>query len=354
VTRARSALLLAAVGCAPARLQPPPAPPTAAPPAEIPIEPGRPWTFPTPIVSARPCLRPDEHSWRAAEHERVVDELTKSGLGEMAARLSPEVAEVYPDAQVAALARASAEGRCRRVIYSVDGLRVVGFLLEPAGARPRSLPGVVYARGGNREFGLIDPALLSHLQALADRGFVVAATQYRGVDGGDGREHYGGDDVHDLEALLPLLVNVPAYDGRVYLYGHSRGGMEAYEALRDGLPVRAAAITGGVVDLAKLLRARPEMEQVARDLVPEWTTRQGAELARRSSLRWAAELRVPLLIMHARQDWRVPFGQAEAMAATLARLGREHRLVAFDGDAHQLFLHRAQLVDELVRWFRAH
>jgi dipeptidyl aminopeptidase/acylaminoacyl peptidase len=255
---------------------------------------------------------------------------------------------------VAALSRASLDGRCRRIVYRADGLRVVGFILEPFGAQPRSTPGVLYARGGNREAGAIGPALLTHLQALADRGFVVVATQYRGVAGGEGHDEYGGDDVHDLEALLPLLRNVPSYNDRAYLYGHARGGMEAYEALRDGLPVRAAAITSGIADLGNALRARPEMEEVARDLIPEWTTRQGLALGKRSALRWVDRLRVPLLIVHARQDARVPFKQAEAMDATLTRLGKEHRFVPIDRDAHPLYLHRAQLVDELARWFSTH
>jgi len=77
-------------------------------------------------------------------------------------------------------------------------------------------------------------------------------------------------------------------------------------------------------------------------------------LAKRSALRWVDQLKVPLLIVHAHQDARVPFKQAEAMVATLARLGKEHRLVAIDRDAHPLYLHRALVVDEIVRWFSAH
>jgi dienelactone hydrolase len=360
-TIAAGVAVAVAAGCAgatgahaetPGAAAPAPAPPRPTPP--IPMGPARAWTGPVPVLESTPCLKPDQRNWRAAEREKIGAELSGSGLDKAAARLSPRLGEVYPDAQVAALQRASGDGRCRRIVYRSDGLRVVGFILEPFGAQPRSLPGVIYARGGNRDAGAIGPALLSHLQAIADRGFVVAATQYRGVDGGEGHDQYGGDDVHDLEALLPLLRNVPAYDNRAYLYGHSRGGMEAYEALRDGLPVRAAAITGGIADLGNALRARPEMEEVARDLVPEWTTKQGVALLKRSALRWVDQLRVPLLIVHAKQDARVPFRQAEAMDATLTRLGKQHRFVPIDRDAHALYLHRALVVDEVARWFATH
>ena len=51
-------------------------------------------------------------------------------------------------------------------------------------------------------------------------------------------------------------------------------------------------------------------------------------------------------------DW--PVAQAQAMDATLTRLGREHKLLIVDGDAHQIYLHRQALIDALVEWFRAH
>jgi hypothetical protein len=103
--------------------------------------------------------------------------------------------------------------------------------------------------------------------------------------------------------------------------------MEAYEALRDGLPVRAAAIQGGVADLAYTIHARPGMERrVAAELVPDWTTKRQEEIEWRSALGWAERIKVLLLIIHAREDWPVPLAEAQAMDATLSRLGREHKL----------------------------
>jgi dipeptidyl aminopeptidase/acylaminoacyl peptidase len=256
---------------------------------------------------------------------------------------------------VAALVRAAAEGRCRRVHYRVDGLRVTGFVLTPAGAKARALPALLYARGGNRDVGRVDFNALVLLQTFADAGFVVTATQYRGADGGEGSDQFGGDDVHDLEALFALAREVPQCDGkRAYIYGVSRGGMETYEALRDGLPVRAAAVTGGVADLAHSVRARPEMESVVAATVPDWATRRQQAIEQRSALRWVDRLTVPLLIMHAKQDWRVPLAQAQALDATLTRLGREHKLLVFDGDAHTIYVHRQEMIDAVLAWFRAH
>lgn len=317
------------------------------------------WSVPTAMTAVGPCVQPAELAAVPDLRAGIVAELTKSGLAAPAEALSPTLAEVIAPAELDALARAAADGRCRRVSYRVDGLRVVGFVLVPPGARASSLPAVLYARGGNRDFGKLDVYQLSLLQMIADAGFVVLATQYRGVDGGDGKDEFGGDEVHDLEALLPLARGVREYDGaRAYLWGHSRGGMEAYEALRDGLPVRAAAIGGGVADLGRTMQKRPEMAKVVAAVVPGWegatAEARGKALEHRSALRWADKVQVPLLLMHAREDWRVELAQSVAMDATLTRLGREHRLVVFDGDAHQLFLHRRAMVEAMVGWFRGH
>ena len=314
------------------------------------------WQSPTAILDSAPCIAPGEESaFAAKEHGSIVDEFVKSGLDALGAALSRSLTEVAPPERVEALRLAAAEGRCRRVHYRVDGLRIVGFVLEPAGAAPHSLPAILYARGGNRDLGKIDFLQLALLQTLADAGFVVATTQYRGGDGGDGQDQFGGDDVHDLEALLPLMRGLPAYDGaRVYLFGHSRGGMEAYEALRDGLPVRAAAIASGMADLGHALKGRPELDKVAAALIPEWKDKRQDAIDYRSALRWADRITVPVLLVHAREDWRVPLIEAQAMDATLTRIGREHKLVIIDGDVHQIYLHRQALVDALVQWFRAH
>ena len=96
------------------------------------------------------------------------------------------------------------------------------------------------------------------------------------------------------------------------------------------------------------------MAKIFAAVVPNWSTAQHDAIEHRSAIRWADRLGAPILLVHARQDWRVPIAHALAMDATLTRIGKEHKLVIIDGDAHQLFLHIPQLVAEIVAWFRAH
>ena len=112
----------------------------------------------------------------------------------------------------------------------------------------KRLPLIVYLRGGNREFGRIPPYQPFH--RIAAEGFVMLASQYRGVDGGEGVEEFGGADVHDVMNLIPLAESLGYVDtNNVFLLGGSRGGMEAFLAIKRGMKVNAAAVVGSLLDL---------------------------------------------------------------------------------------------------------
>ena len=75
--------------------------------------------------------------------------------------------------------------------YSSEGLRVKGYLVIPKGELP--FPCLIVNRGGNRDFGALSQmAAVVWLGSMAERGYVVIASQYRGVAGGEGMEEFGG------------------------------------------------------------------------------------------------------------------------------------------------------------------
>ncbi len=237
------------------------------------------------------------------------------------------------------------------MVYASDGLRVVGFVVLPAAPGPH--PVIIYLRGGNRDFGRIEAATLLNLAWLADHGFVVLATQYRGADGGEGADQFGGDDVNDVLALVPLARSLAQADlSRLHVLGGSRGAMEGLIAIRRGLPARAAAFRGGVYDLAATLQLRPDLGQVWGELIPGFATDRAGVLAQRSAVGWAGDIRIPTLLLHGRQDWRSPLADAEAFAAALAAAGTSHKLVVYEDEEHQLALHREAWLGEVVAWFK--
>src|SRR5207247_311744 len=83
--------------------------------------------------------------------------------------------------------------------------------------------------------GKIDTPNILDFYELASHGFVILASQYRGNDGGEGREEFGGADVNDVINLLSIAASLPDADPKnVFLYGLSRGGMMTFLALQRG------------------------------------------------------------------------------------------------------------------------
>ena len=239
-----------------------------------------------------------------------------------------------------------------RIVYESQDLRVTGFLAQPQ--RPGPYPCVIFNRGGNRDFGALSPlrATLS-LGTLAQHGYVVVASQYRGVDGGEGIEEFGGAEVVDVLNLIPLLETLPEADAdRLGMYGWSRGGMMTYLALTRTDRIRAAVIGAAPTDLAAMIADRPEMEtHVLAELVPDWGENREAAIEARSAIRWPEQLpaETPVLLLHGSSDWRVLPTESIRMTEALYRLKRPVRLVFFEGGDHGLTEYREEVDEQIIR-----
>lgn len=243
--------------------------------------------------------------------------------------------------------------RCRKVRYASDGLGVAAYVVEPVTAGRH--PAVVINRGGTGAFGMIRTGELVEMAGWALDGYVAVASQYRGTDGGDGQDEYGGADVADVLNVAALARGLPTVDPEaLYAYGLSRGGMMTYLALRQGLVVRAAATVGAPTNLAGGLAERPEMDEVYRELMPGYATRKDEHLRARSALEWPEQLTAPLLILHGGADWRVPPADALALASRLEALDRPYGLMVYAGDDHPLTRSWPEARAKIRAWFRAH
>jgi dipeptidyl aminopeptidase/acylaminoacyl peptidase len=261
-----------------------------------------------------------------------------------------------------------------RIIYASDGLEVEGFLARPAQAEDEKLPCVIFNRGGNRDFGSITPVRAAFLLCrIAQRGYVVAASNYRGNGefgrakypgervcvecdgeiGGVGREEFGGAEVNDILAFIPVLAQIAEADtSRMGVFGWSRGGMMTYLTLKATDRFQAAIVGAGVADVAAGLEQRPDMgTHVYAELVPGWDNPEtrAASITARSAVRWADSLpaTTPILLLHGTADWRVDPTQALDMARALLAAKHPYRLVMLEGGDHGLSEHRDE-VNRLV------
>ena len=235
-----------------------------------------------------------------------------------------------------------------------DGLEIVAFLWKPKTSGGGKLPLIIYNRGGNREYAKLTPA--SGFRRLVLEGFVVLASQYRGVDGGEGKEEFGGADVDDVKNLLPVAASLGFVDmNNVFLLGWSRRGMETALALKQGMKVNAAAIGGALTDLLAERTRRPQLAQgVWSQLIPGYAERSDAVLRERSAVNWPEQIRTPLLLLQGGADWRSDPGDTLAFAQALQRAGAPYELVIYAGDDHGLRINKDDSNRRIVEWFRAH
>jgi dipeptidyl aminopeptidase/acylaminoacyl peptidase len=250
--------------------------------------------------------------------------------------------------------RRDARFSLRKLKYRSDGLQVVAYLYAPASPGVERRPAIVFNRGSWVASDQA-PVLAPLFHRLASAGFVVLAPQYRGSDGGEGRDEMGGADVADVMNAVRLIRSLPFVDGEnVFLYGSSRGGMMTYQAIRDGVEVRAAATVGAFTDLEATMAGDSRSRDAAPQIWPDLASRRAEIAERRSALRWADRLTVPLLILHGGNDRQISPRQSLDLALRLQELGRPYELHVVAGEGHTLDGRVEERERMVVEWFRRH
>jgi len=256
--------------------------------------------------------------------------------------------------------------------YASDGLHVPGLLIKPKTTGTRKWPAIIFNRGGNGDLGSIrdngqrcvgmNTSCLDvvDLYLLAKSGFVVIASDYRYQGATVKRDEWGGVEVDDVVNLVPALKSLDFVDPeRIYMLGLSRGGTMTYLAIKRGVPIKAAAVIGGVSDVKAWVESRPEMNLVNgndymdgfRNIWPDYEHRAEEEYRARSAVYWADQINVPVLILHSRTDRMVPVTQAIRMAEALQEKTKVFALHIYERDGHPLPQNRDDRNRMIVEWF---
>ena len=244
-----------------------------------------------------------------------------------------------------------------RLEYESGPFRVAGLLLKPTTIPPGGCPMVVFNRGGRGRYGMLNVLTINNLlYPLVEKGYMVLASQYRGVDGGTGQDEFGGAEVEDILALLELGRKLPEWDGRnANMFGWSRGGMMTLLALKAGAKVNAIALGAPLVDLTlNTTRGKVADEAWAIRAMPDYAEQPRHALESRSAPYWLEKLTTPTLLMHGIADADVSIEHSRQLAAGLLRQGVECDLVEYDGGNHYLNKERADVLERVDGWFKAH
>ncbi len=241
-----------------------------------------------------------------------------------------------------------------KITYESDGLKVKGYLVQPKNTG--KFPCIIYNRGGNQEFGKLTPKKAVFILArVASWGYVVAASQYRGNDGGEGKEEFGGKDVDDVLNLIPLFEHLKNTDtSKMGLYGWSRGGMMTYLSLTRTNKFKAAVVGGGASDLRKVMETRKDtFETVYYDNIPNYAKDKADALNSRSAINQVENIckTTPILMLHGTADWRIVPEMALDLSKAFIKNKIPHRLVLFEGGNHGLSEFNDEVDDMARQWF---
>lgn len=260
--------------------------------------------------------------------------------------------ERYASEQDYAAAIADKAFRMERLAYASDRQVVLAYAYRPVDSR-KKLPVIIFNRG-SWTWPSFHAELVTMANRLARRGYLVVAPMYRGSGGAKGRDELGGADLADLFNLKSVIAGLPEADpDRLYLYGESRGGMMVYQAIRDGFPARAAAVFGAFTDLEAML-ADPRWAEAGPTIWPELATDRSAIVNRRSAIKWADRISIPILIMHGAEDRLVKPEQSLRLATQLSTTGKPFQLIIVAGEGHNLAGRSVERDEWAIDWFMRH
>jgi dipeptidyl aminopeptidase/acylaminoacyl peptidase len=254
-------------------------------------------------------------------------------------------------------------GDMRAISYTArDGAVVPAYLTIPPDSNGKNLPLIVLPHGGPEARD--DYAFDWWAQFLAVRGYAVLQPQFRGSTGfgvaweAAGRKQWGGlmqDDVTDgVKAMIEQGV---ADSARVCIVGASYGGYAALAgaAFTPDL-YRCAVSVNGVANLPAQLGYQKEHTGAESNQLAYWRDHVGSStdpnVIGKSPARAAAQIKVPVMLMHAANDTVVPESQSREMMRELAKLKKPVTYVSLAGEDHWLSQSatRVQMLKELEKF----
>lgn len=242
-----------------------------------------------------------------------------------------------------------------KITYLSDGLRIKGYLAYPLDKNAK-YPCVIWCRGGIGNKGVIDSFNARGIFGqIASWGYVVFASQYRGNDGGEELDEFGGDDVNDVLNLVPLAEEIEFADNSKWgIEGWSRGGMMTYLTLTRTDIFKCAIVTGGIANL----RCNADESRFMKRLYEVTMGKYGSEsfiekCNSRSIVNFPGKLaKTPLLMIHGTHDERVHPHDSLDLSYKLLENQIPFRLVMLEQGDHFLKSHRKE-VDQLRKnWYK--
>ncbi len=223
---------------------------------------------------------------------------------------------------------------------SFDGLEIPAFLYRPSGSEGKKLPCIISIHGGPESqstYGF-EPIYQYFLSA----GYMIVEPNVRGSSG-YGKKYASLDNVRnrensvkDISALTDYLKNQKDVDpGRIAVYGGSYGGYMVLACLSLYPEVFSAGIdVVGISNFVTFLENTSDYRRNNRESEYGSLEKDREFLESISPLTKVKNIRAPLMIIHGRNDPRVPVGEAEQMHKAVTDNGGVSELLIYEDEGH--------------------
>ena len=223
-----------------------------------------------------------------------------------------------------------------------DGWPIDGWVMKPQDFDPaKKYPLVVEIHGGPQtQYGY---GFFHEMQLLVAQGYIVLYTNPRGslgygFDFADAvRKDWGERPGIDIMKGLEAVVKEGYVDEeRIAVTGGSYGGYMTNWLVGHYNTFKVAVTDRCVSNLASMFGSSDLGWDLAVENLDTTPWESLDEYMEMSPIKYVQNIHTPLLIIHSEQDLRCNIEQADQLFASLKWLGREVRMVRFEGQSHGL------------------
>jgi len=244
----------------------------------------------------------------------------------------------------------------RPILIEVNGVELPFFLHVPSVQEESPVVIMFHGFTGNK---IENARLFVNLsRALCERGIGSVRFDFRGHGEGPGSfEDFDIEQaISDAKAVVEKASKFKEFnESGMGILGLSMGGQIAIRVAHDINRIKAAALLSPAIDFSGIRR---RLAEGSKDGYVYWDSMRMrvdklTKIAEYNAMEIAGDLRVPLLIVHSKDDAAVPYSQSVNFYQRL-KVSDKRLILLEEGDhVFSKFEVRANVIKEVVDWFSA-
>lgn len=239
-----------------------------------------------------------------------------------------------------------------------DNLELDGYLSLPKSFDSKPSATIIFPHGGPMSEDGLNFDIFSTF--MANRGYVVFQPNFRGSSG-YGHDFmmkavggYGLEMQDDLEDAVKYLIDQKIADPkRVCIVGASYGGYAALMGATKTPDLFQCAISfAGMSDLVKMRNSYRNFVNSA--VIRKQFGDDSNQLKQTSPARMVEKVKIPILLIHGKDDTVVPVSQSRIMAEELKDAGKIYEYIELENGTHHLdyLPHRKQTFEAMDKFLK--